>query len=1639
MKNLALQGEVCHVLPTECTNRRPSKIVSVIHNNDNNTNASYHIGTNNFDNNNNTNNGNVLQQTNINPPVSFVLTSDGTLIALDSFDNKVWIVDLEKVVENSNDEEENGSNENDLRINNNAANNNNAAVSEKKTRSQWFYGASYTNENSIIDIMVDGSRNDNNNILGSVNSNSQNGHYITCLSHAGHIVSVSIDATNAIAASSNNTEEGGSCSNIEDGSECIGSFDNGLECGSWSPDGEVLVLVTFASSNDDDDDEEEEEDNNNIACADMESKAKVPILMTMNTQFDVLAEVHLEPCLIPFHSTTTSDGIDDDDDDDDDHHHLNSISLCWRPDSSTIAVSTMESIIVNINTNINSSNDTTALLRRIRTYDRATLQLLSVSKEEDGAGRDVPNLRPVPPTWAPMGCSHYVGAIQSSRSITPSTTTTTKNRVARQVAMQVAFMEPNGLRHTMCKIHNTTTASASATSDKEDIIGVEFNLEGDLLAVSSRVTSSDNSSTASTTMDKQQQQQQQQYQYGKVQFYHRSNYHWYLKYELRYDYGGIKSKVVTSMKFSSEDPYHIMIALRHQQDGKLEWREYAFRWESSTIHYNNNTTNNNLVSSVLAMTIDGKTLNFTALDKAIIPPPMCASSLELPAPVTGIAIKPIFVDSDPLSSSVVEVGGKNNAVDFIIALSDGKFALLGNGEKHGLSITPGFQPPSILAIVDDPIIQVQGMVLRDITIIDGSDTLLIMVAVYCTHESNVNDYLVEFKVSWLDNNYAESLIMTTLSLPLEGRALRIVNWSDMGISQGARGGALIELIDGSLLEYSQGGILVPCSAGPLLEPCPWIAGIYDAHNSNTTSSTSSINYDEDTSTRLVIGLSARYRLYCGERLLSNASSSFVVSLEHNFLTHLAIGSQPQLKFLPLAGLRDFDPLRGYDDQHATLDGYEPRSVERGARLVAFFPTLPVIVLQLPRGNLESITPRACLLPYIMMKILHGDYLTAFDYMKRQRVDLNLIVDMNPNKFLQGGGAEEFVGQIENIDNINLFLASLVDLDTTVWKYPLPTWINADTSSRESSVQLIETKVNAVCQKMRKVLLDTERDGVTLTGKVVKEGHFLLPVLSTFAKENPPKVEEALSLIKSFTSNDSSRTPYKSKKFDDAIAYLAFLADYEHIYNTAIGMYDFVLAKAVARHSQMDPKVYLPMLKHWRELPDYIARYEVDVKLKRYESALRHLVASNHVDGNVPDEGYFITCLKFIEEHNLYRLGLELFSNEKSMQNPIMVSLGERLLIEKKPREALIMFLAAKPRYLDGGKRASLACDDWRTYFACCAENEEVIGCDQATEIADTLSSKMGSMRYQQENYASAATILLEYADDVSSAIDLLIKGHMWSEGRRVAYLHKRPDLFKSVVDGSYSYARSCIEDLEERASKFVTANERYFEVIVIRREAIRLSEEMGDVHLDDSESMFSTQTTSSINSLRSSASGSSMGSVGSIGTVASVSTVISVGATSTFNFTGDMDAMKHKSKFNRLGRDHIKKKRPKKKSVAERRRMKLGSEEELAQLVETLIHACPDEHYIDVICGTITFLLESGKHSMAKMLFETYEHMKSEISQSQNDRLEQDKKMRAELEKKERQEGGKTDFIQHPREKDVDAIVCNPFDESILNVFSFLP
>lgn len=99
-----------------------------------------------------------------------------------------------------------------------------------------------------------------------------------------------------------------------------------------------------------------------------------------------------------------------------------------------------------------------------------------------------------------------------------------------------------------------------------------------------------------------------------------------------------------------------------------------------------------------------------------------------------------------------------------------------------------------------------------------------------------------------------------------------------------------------------------------------------------------------------------------------------------------------------------------------------RSIERGARLVTAMPTIFAVVLQMPRGNLETIYPRALVLAGIRQSINEKKYKKAFSACRNQRVDTNILHDHQPAQFIANVGL--FIDQIRKVEHIDLFLSSL---------------------------------------------------------------------------------------------------------------------------------------------------------------------------------------------------------------------------------------------------------------------------------------------------------------------------------------------------------------------------------------------------------------------------------------------------------------------------------------------------------------------------------------------------------------------------------------------------------------------------------------
>lgn len=86
------------------------------------------------------------------------------------------------------------------------------------------------------------------------------------------------------------------------------------------------------------------------------------------------------------------------------------------------------------------------------------------------------------------------------------------------------------------------------------------------------------------------------------------------------------------------------------------------------------------------------------------------------------------------------------------------------------------------------------------------------------------------------------------------------------------------------------------------------------------------------------------------------------------------------------------------------------------------PSIFALVMQMPRGNLETIHPRALVLVGIRTNINEKKYRKAFSACRNHRVDMNILHDHDPQQFISNVGL--FLDQVQKVEHIDLFLSQL---------------------------------------------------------------------------------------------------------------------------------------------------------------------------------------------------------------------------------------------------------------------------------------------------------------------------------------------------------------------------------------------------------------------------------------------------------------------------------------------------------------------------------------------------------------------------------------------------------------------------------------
>lgn len=529
----------------------------------------------------------------------------------------------------------------------------------------------------------------------------------------------------------------------------------------------------------------------------------------------------------------------------------------------------------------------------------------------------------------------------------------------------------------------------------------------------------------------------------------------------------------------------------------------------------------------------------------------------------------------------------------------------------------------------------------------------------------------------------------------------------------------------------------------------------------------------------------------------------------------------QLHVSMRAAMRPADWARAAD--------FRTRRVEEGSRIVAAPPGSVNVVLQMPRGNLETVHPRSLALPAVTAALAAGRFTAAATLAARHRVDLNLLVDYAWPSFLSR--ASEFVESVNDPDVVMELIEVLDPADTTApgGVYAHLRGPDVDAGPQPATGEKLVGKVAGTCSAIRAAV--EARSYGSAVDRLLDD-RWELVVLSAHARTEPPDLGAALARVGrrrelelAAVSGGGGMEVLDSKKVLDsatALKHLIALVGGEALYEAALGTYDLSLAYLVGTHSAMDPGEFVADLKRLQDIEsEPLRRADVDARLGRWPSCVENLLRGGDVAG----------ACEVAERRRLFPHALAALSESLAAEGSAS-SKECAIEVRREVTRAYAAFLSRERRHEDaavallsvGEGRAAL--DEyreavaWRPALALAAR----LGLSQneRTSIAEEICEAL-----ELTDPSSAAIVAAQHLGDVDRAVGSLTRAREWRESARVAYLHNRADLVETVVAPCAAEAAQGVlseaTELPSRLDKYLTR----LRDLRTRREAMRRAIDAG--------------------------------------------------------------------------------------------------------------------------------------------------------------------------------------------------------------------
>ncbi|XP_065088523.1 elongator complex protein 1 [Ochlerotatus camptorhynchus] len=519
----------------------------------------------------------------------------------------------------------------------------------------------------------------------------------------------------------------------------------------------------------------------------------------------------------------------------------------------------------------------------------------------------------------------------------------------------------------------------------------------------------------------------------------------------------------------------------------------------------------------------------------------------------------------------------------------------------------------------------------------------------------------------------------------------------------------------------------------------------------------------------VYSLKNRQNLYVdGSKLASDVTSMFLA--EH----YLLFTTIAELKFVNL--------------QNNVIVG--DRRVERGSKLVVVVAKSARTVLQLPRGNLEVIAPRILSLCLVADHLNALEYLKAFDILRKERINLNLLVDHNPQLFLSN--LDCFLQEITNVNWLNLFISDLQNQDVCMAMY------ESNYQGRESAVidgYNVNAKVEYLCDRLLQVMNSAKTDV-----------NYMLPKITCYVKKG--MLEQALEVIWNLKKGQGT-----SEDADEALKYLLYLVEVNDLFNVALGMYDFGLVLFVATKSQKDPKEYLPFLNELKRLDEDYRKYKIDCHLKRFGKAIENIARYRD------DENKFHEALQLTIAHGLYGKAMVAYRDNEKYYRKICSCYGDHLRQSNKQVDASLIYEKAGD-YQQAIASARNAAD-WER----CLKLATTAGYGDE-ELRRLVQSLIPALQESGE-YEAASRLAKDHLKDPKIAVEILLVDHLFGKALLEAHLSDRALVEELIRPNLQDYLQTFLHELTAEKEQLVKQKNR---LLMVREEKAKkkLDQELGE-------------------------------------------------------------------------------------------------------------------------------------------------------------------------------------------------------------------